>query len=252
MKIQYMSDLHLEWMEDKRREEFIESLPVVADILVLAGDIVTYSSFVKSMTQFAKKWEHVIHVPGNHEFYGSNRGHINNMAAKVMNRFSNYHYLANDVVEIEGQKFVGSTLWFPENAKTFVAMRQMNDYTSIQGFKKNVFGWNKKCVQFLNENVSERSVVVTHHAPSKKSEHMKYAGDSWSPLYYCELDELIKEKKPVVWFHGHMHDPVNYFIDDTSVLSNPRGYERVITNPDGSVAYIDIEGDFTPVSYVEI
>jgi hypothetical protein len=43
--------------------------------------------------------------------------------------------------------------------------------------------------------------------------------------YASSLDEFILDNPNIkVWVHGHMHDPNNYVIGDTRVLSNPRGY----------------------------
>jgi len=222
-----MSDLHLEWMGKNRRISFVESLPVTGDVLVLAGDITEYSAFVETMTQFAKKWPHVVHVPGNHEYYRSNKGTINNCASKMMRRFPNYHFLCDSVVEVDGVKFVGSTLWFRETVANFIDRRLMTDYTIIQGFKRNVFDWNRACIKFLNKNVTEGCVVITHHAPSEKSVSVNFKYAKQNALYYCSMEKLMLDRSPKLWIHGHMHDPVFYEIDKTTVISNPRGYEDI-------------------------
>lgn len=229
MKIQFMSDLHLEWMTTKTRSDFIRSLPVTGDVLVLAGDIVTYNCFVECTTMFAEKWPHVLHVPGNHEYYGSNKGTINRNADKVMRRCPNYHFLNEKVVEIDGVKFIGTTLWFPETPMNFMNRSMMTDYRVIQGFKHGVFDWNRTSVQFLKDNMTEGCVTVLHHAPSFASVNPRYKDDKHNSLYVCPIEPLIMERKPKVVFHGHMHDAVFYEIDKTSVRSNPRGYE----DPDG-------------------
>jgi hypothetical protein len=43
---------------------------------------------------------------------------------------------------------------------------------------------------------------------------------------YCSaMDEFVLDHENIrVWLHGHMHDPVDYMIGNTRVLSNPRGY----------------------------
>ena len=72
MKIQYASDLHLEFAENWRylREHPLEK---AGDILVLAGDIGYIGDENYSLhpfwSQVADQYEQVIVVPGNHEFY---------------------------------------------------------------------------------------------------------------------------------------------------------------------------------------
>lgn len=53
MKIQYMSDLHLEFGENSRYLKHNE-LPVTGDMLVLAGDIFYFRDRIAPMTKFWK------------------------------------------------------------------------------------------------------------------------------------------------------------------------------------------------------
>ena len=72
MKIQYASDLHLEFAENG---SFIKhnSLPVTGDILVLAGDIgyLGDESYIKHpfWDWVSENYRQVIICMGNHEFY---------------------------------------------------------------------------------------------------------------------------------------------------------------------------------------
>ena len=72
MKIQYASDLHLEFHENSRwlREN---PLKPVGDILLLAGDIAYLGDEMYSQPPFwdwcGDKFRETIIVPGNHELY---------------------------------------------------------------------------------------------------------------------------------------------------------------------------------------
>ena len=72
MKIQYMSDLHMEFQENSRYLKNNE-LPVTGDVLVLAGDIFYLRDKVAPLTKFWKwaseNYRQVLIVPGNHEYY---------------------------------------------------------------------------------------------------------------------------------------------------------------------------------------
>ena len=72
IKIQYASDLHLEFAENSR---YIKSHPlkVVGDMLLLAGDIGYLGDDNYDKHPFwswaSDNFERVIVIPGNHEFY---------------------------------------------------------------------------------------------------------------------------------------------------------------------------------------
>ena len=43
--------------------------------------------------------------------------------------------------------------------------------------------------------------------------------------YASNLEEIMYNHPQIkLWVHGHIHDPVDYIINETRVVSNPRGY----------------------------
>jgi DNA repair exonuclease SbcCD nuclease subunit len=69
-------------------------------------------------------------------------------------------------------------------------------------------------------------VVCTHHAPSKGSEHPRYAHDQlMNGAYNSKLDNFIMDRPGIkLWTHGHTHEDFDYMIKSCRVVCNPRGY----------------------------
>ena len=74
--------------------------------------------------------------------------------------------------------------------------------------------------------VTEKFVVVGHHAPSKMSTKPKYRDDVMvNGAYSSDLSEFILDRPMIkVWTHGHTHDTFDYMVGSTRIVCNPRGY----------------------------
>src|SRR6266705_325373 len=48
-----------------------------------------------------------------------------------------------------------------------------------------------------------RTIVVTHHAPSPRSEAPYHANSPLKPAFASDLDELVEESRVPLWIHGH-------------------------------------------------
>lgn len=250
MKIAVASDLHLEFRDLTLNND--EN----ADVLVLAGDIcvakhfhsrpeynIKYFNFFKDVST---KFKHVIYVVGNHEHYN----HLFNDTVKVLkdNFWGNIHILDNETFEIDNKTFVGATLWTDMNNNDPLTLESakwgMNDFRIIKytdgvnyfKFKpeQSVIEHNrsrdyiKHVIRNCNDrdNYLERDViVVTHHAPSPRSSHPRFAGDLLNGAFHSDLEHMMEMADNVkLWIHGHTHDPYDYKIGITNVVCNPRGY----------------------------
>jgi predicted phosphohydrolase len=73
MILQYCSDLHLEFWENR---DFLEESPLQSEgeILLLAGDIIPFAMMEKANDFFdsvSASFDRVYWLPGNHEYYRS-------------------------------------------------------------------------------------------------------------------------------------------------------------------------------------
>ena len=234
MRIRVLSDLHLEFQD-------WTAPPVTADVVVLAGDIhVGAGGLPWARRQFADS--PLIYVPGNHEFYGGEM----EATLQQLRRVAAAHDIAlldGDAIAIGGVRFLGATLWtdfalYGGDPSAIAqaqadARRGMVDYRRIfrQGTDKlqpddtrlihqRQAAW---LAQQLAQPFDGATVVVTHHLPHALSVHPRYEGDRLNPSFASDLSALVRA--PVqLWIHGHTHSSIDYRIDDTRVVCNPRGY----------------------------
>lgn len=68
-------------------------------------------------------------------------------------------------------------------------------------------------------------VVVGHHCPSELSVAPQYKGDMLNGAFRSSLDAFIEARPQIkFWLHGHTHHNFNYWIGETRIVCNPRGY----------------------------
>lgn len=81
------------------------------------------------------------------------------------------------------------------------------------------------------------SVVVTHHAPHRRSVAKRHRSDWVTAAFVSNLPEIFFQGEsmwvngrthtvggPAVWVHGHTHTSFDYEVDGCRVVANPRGY----------------------------
>ncbi|MFD2261354.1 metallophosphoesterase [Lacibacterium aquatile] len=196
----------------------------------------------------------VVMILGNHEHYD---GKIDRTLDKIAAPAAQKHItiLENQEVIISGVRVLGCTLWTDfrlfagdnEGALRGDATRcaeRITDFRTIRiasdGYRrfrpKDAAILHSKSVTWLRDKFKEPfdgpTVVVTHHAPSRRSIPQIYAEDHTSAAYASDLEWLILEGSPALWIHGHIHTSQDYRIGDTRVICNPRGYWPIELNPE--------------------
>lgn len=264
-KIQIVSDTHLEF----RGDNFKNLIKPSAPILFLLGDISvcgqrdsweTYQKFIKYLSP---QFEYIFHIPGNHEYYTSNRhitlkDTIHGIDAKLKKfakTIPNLNVLNNNTVKLKiGKKnyvFIGTTLWsdvVPVNRKYVQSL--MNDYcnmwmpsekpsTSIEKVSWNpVRHYNiddmsklhAKAVRYVagvlkKIKPNEIAILLTHHKPVRD----KPITDILSQAYETDLTNIIIKKPLRMACWGHTHQRYDKVVNGVRCVSNPKGYPNEVT-----------------------
>ena len=260
MKINLISDIHLNFADLILPGGDV--LIMAGDILEaghlrladnLQKNVFLADQYRRFLNEELVKYNTVLYVLGNHEHYKNDYQDTYNRISKELP--SNTHLLEAAGIRIDNVYFFGGTFWTDMNKGDTISMhhltQSMHDfaggitlgnginvkasngksyYTSkfTPDFAKGIFySTVEKCKQFVEDHPNDNVVIISHHAPSPQSIHEFYKNDyHMNAGYHSNLDDFILRHPQIKYFvHGHMHDPVDYMIGTTRILSNPRGYK---------------------------
>jgi DNA repair exonuclease SbcCD nuclease subunit len=249
MKIQIVSDLHLEFSDINIQNEN------AADVLILGGDIMLAEKVLKPESEYGVRFRdflkrvsfqfpHVIYIAGNHEFYGGYWTKSLDQLRMACGVHDNVYFLERDTKIIDDVVFVGGTLWTDMHKfdpLTLHAVRDMmNDFRAInnddRGYTKlkpaDTCDRHRKTLDYIKHVAGEHKdktvVVVGHHSPSYQSIHEQYRSDHlMNGAYHSDLSSVMLDNPQIkLWTHGHTHHCFDYTIGDCRIVCNPRGYHQ--------------------------
>lgn len=253
MKIQYASDLHLEFRENSR---WLKDNPIkpVGDILVLAGDIGYLGDEMYSKHPFwdkcADSFEQTLIIPGNHELYKS--FDINRLTEGWTEQVRpNVTAVYNKVVHIDDVELIMSTLWSKIHpAEAYFVEQGVTDFRRIRNGEYRLT-WDRfndeyeRCVEFIKRSVvqstARKRVVVTHHVPSFDLMAEEFKGSRINGAFTSDLNILIEALPIDYWIYGHSHRNIEGEIGGTKMVSNQLGY-----------VFANETATFRPDKYIEL
>lgn len=241
MRIQLVSDLHLEMLQNS---SFLQHHPleISGDVLLIAGDSAYLDTPDSSLNTYSKHrfwdwasehYKQVIVCFGNHEFYGYyDLASMPDGYCKEIRK--NIHAYYNSVVKLDGVDIVVSTLWSvikPTNA--FVTERGVSDFYRIMynGHTLTADDFNReheRCLSFIklsvNNSTSDVKIVLTHHVPTELCVAKEFNGSLINGAFAVELGDYISESGIDYWIYGHSHRNIDAQIGKTKIISNQLGY----------------------------
>lgn len=235
LKIQYASDLHLEFPQNSK---FIKANPLqpVGDILVLAGDIVPFVIMSQQDDFFnflADHFEHTYWLPGNHEYYHFD---IADKSGVLNERIKNNVTLVNNTSVVHsGVNMLFSTLWSQISvANQWQIERSLNDFHQIKHngshfTSEHYNAFHHDCLDFIKQSVNHSNVdelvVFSHHCPTFLNYPPKHKGDALNEAFATELYDFIETSNISFWAYGHHHcNTPDFLIGSTLMVTNQLGY----------------------------
>ena len=247
MRIQLLSDLHLE-------TEVFEPTPAPdAELLVLAGDV---DSSWAGLEKFRAWPVPVLFVAGNHEFDGREltqawpelRARCTALGIRLLECES----LVRADRAGRRVRFVATTRWSDFDlfgpAQRERAMRAGGYFVKIMRATRNgrvldaaaVREEALVCGAWLRQELEqphgdwEKTVVITHFAPSFRSADPRYGAQPGSASF-CNADDALLAHADL-WIHGHLHCQHDY------TVANERGATRVVCNSRGHARKGEADG----------
>ncbi len=232
--VQYISDIHLEFLNVQQINKIKKSIEKNSDpnILILAGDIGNpykehYTDFLSTMNQ---RFNKVFLVAGNHEYYGNNVDATNDKIKSICDSLANTTFLNNSYEDYSGIRWIGTTLW----TEIRDSMYTINDMNYIKDFNvernNKLHGISRDFLEEIIKEGNSKNVIITHHLPiynltDKRFRRVPYS--NYSDSFNANLDGFILKNnlKIKAWFYGHTHTPSVQKHYNVDFYCNPVGYK---------------------------
>jgi len=229
LSIHLSSDIHLEFTDD------FPDCPV-ADVGIFAGDIGLVDDLERLgnfFVEMKKRYEHIIWVLGNHEFYHMDYNQCLADAKSLADKLDIHLMdieLGTDNLEIDGVKFWGSTLWIDFNNNDWFAKRAVGN--GLNDFRAIRVGNHKFTVtecEYINKRTREKinwdaDVIITHHAPIVVPHpQFEFQDISWG-FYNSGLEQQIIDSDVKLWCWGHTHHSTDFDLMGTRMVANCHGF----------------------------
>ncbi|KAF6805989.1 Ser/Thr protein phosphatase [Colletotrichum sojae] len=238
VRVQILSDLHLEIGQQYASYKF----PASAPLLLLGGDIgrlVDYEAYRTFLEAQTRRYERVLLVLGNHEFYGmdydSGIGAARQLAAEpsLAGRLTLLHETRWDDPG-SPLTVLGCTLWskVPETPQPIVQSK-VNDFRHIGNWSvqrhneahEREVTWLRKQVAQVTSEGARKLLVATHHASCiEGTSRPEHGSNPWSSAFATDLFEQEGWAGVSAWAFGHTHYCADFVKNGVRVVANQRGY----------------------------
>lgn len=169
---------------------------------------------------------------------------------------------------LQGARILGCTLWTDYRLQATQSDRdqmmaeaeaRLNDHRLIRAqggsfSTHHALAEHERSRTWLAQRLAEphngKTLVVTHHGPSRHSVHPRYGRDPLNGAFVSDLDEQVAQAD--LWVHGHVHDSFDYRVSGCRVVANPRGYARNRHVAESASGLVFENPGFVPACVIEL
>jgi len=233
MRIAWLTDIHLNFLNDSQQSEFIGNVrDAAADVLLIGGDIGEAHSVIDLLKQIDDALQRPIYfVLGNHDFYYGSIGDVRRRVVALCQERPRLHYLSESGCHSLTQRtaIVGHDGWADAREGNYArSLVTMNDYRLIAELAplNKEQRWNM--LKLLGD---EAAAHIKAHLPSalERHEHVlllthvpplrgacwydgQISDDEWAPHFTCQsmgcaMLEVMENypQRQLTVFCGHTH-----------------------------------------------
>lgn len=231
------SDLHLDSYRPKESTELAARIFAGSDydVAVIAGDVANFSALSDMLSKLLAAIPQntpVVYVLGNHEHYGApSEAAVHALVKDTAREHRDFHLLAGDTVTLSGVRFLGTTLWYENNAliQSIVQERDWPDFRHIPYVAASLDAWNQRERALVDRALDETDVVVSHLLPHPVCIAPPFAGNPTNAFFVNDQSERLQkagERAPRLWLFGHTHEWIDEQVGPTRLFARPIGYRK--------------------------
>lgn len=239
MRIQVYSDLHMEFYKSYPR------IPCNSPYLFLAGDIGKLSddNYKDFIDYCSNKWEKVVVVLGNHEFYHAKKDYFSLLDdyKDFFSLYNNVFLLEKEGIMLEDYCVLGCTMWSfidPSYEPIVNCTKKVKRVITHEDGTKITVGMGPKFNnQLHNESKqwlldayepSSKTIIVTHHPITHEhvsQEKLRHEPIERKTTFCTEMNLECTEEQTLICISGHTHYSHDYMRNNVRYISNQMGYK---------------------------
>jgi predicted phosphohydrolase len=196
MKIDWVTDIHLDFLTIRKIEDFAYKLNASSsEAVVVTGDISNGRDFVGNMKAVAKHMKKPFYfVLGNHDYYYTSFADAAKQVNDLCTKYPNFICLDNSgVVELSSNScLVGNSGFYDAQSGTIDRSFLLHDFTTIQDLFTNQHRLKDKCKEIAEERANQAIEDLTKAA--NKYEHIYFA---------THVPPFVESS----WYEGKLSEP---------------------------------------------
>ncbi len=262
MRLAWLTDIHLNFLDATERRRFLESVKEQADVVAVSGDIGESHNIAKYLQEMEQIVQKPIHfVLGNHDFYRGSIAETRVRVAELAGESKCLNYLtASGVAELTpATAIVGHDGWADgrlgdyENSEVLLSDHLLiaelsqwyeNYILDKHGLKETLTTLADEAARHFERVVTEAAakcrqvIAVTHVPPFRKAAWYqgKTSGEEWLPYFACKVVGDVLEKtmqacpqSKLLVLCGHTHGSGELqVLDNLQVLTGEARYKHPV------------------------